>query len=144
MLDSAEVNRRLTHHLADLQKAAVRRRSEVDAAREAFDAVLDREVAPTARQLVQALKSRGVHFSVQTPAGAVRLVADRSSDDFVAVELDVTRRPPAVIAARQYARGRRLLDDEVVVAEGPDAIAALDAERTLEVLLERIEPFVEK
>lgn len=143
MLDSAEVNRRLTHHLADLQRTAVRRRADVDAARKAFDDVLDREVAPTARQLVQALKSRGVNFSVQTPAGAVRLVADRSSDDRIAIELDVTRRPPAVIATRQYTRGRRLLDDEVVVAEG-EAIASLDAERTLEVLLERIEPFVEK
>ena len=143
MLDSAEVNRRLTHHLADLQKAATRRRADVDAARKAFDDVADREVAPTARQLVQALKSRGIHFSVQTPAGAVRLVADRSSDDIIAIELDVTRRPPAVVAQRQYVRGRRLVEDEVVVAEGA-AIADLDAERTLEVLLERIEPFVEK
>jgi len=143
MLDSAEVNRRLTHHLAELQRTAARRRSDVDAARKAFDAVADAEIAPTARQLVQALKSRGVHFSVQTPSGAVRLVADRSSDDYINIELDVTRRPPAVVAQRQYTRGRRLLDDEVVVAEG-EAIASLDAERTLEVLLERIEPFVEK
>lgn len=143
MLDSAEVNRRLTHHLAELQKAAARRRADNDVARKAFDEVLDTVVAPTARQLAQALKSRGAHFSVQTPAGAVRLVADRSSDDVIVVELDVTRRPAAVVASRQYTRGRRLLGDEVVVVEG-EAIAALDAERTLEVLLERIEPFVEK
>ncbi len=143
MLDSAEVNRRLTHHLADLQKAAARRRGEVDAARKAFEDVLDREIAPTVRQLAQALKSRGFSFHVQTPAGAVRMVAERSSDDFIHVELDVTARPPAVVVKRQYTRGRRLIDDERVLAEG-DAIASLDAARVLDVLLDLLVPFVEK
>lgn len=143
MLDTAEVNRRLTHHLADLQKAAVKRRTEIDEARRQFDAVLEQEIAPTVRQLAQVLKARGFNFSVQTPAGAVRLVSERSSDDFVAIELDVTRRPPAVVAQRQYTRGRRLLDDERVLGEGP-AVASVDAEQTLDVLLERLEPFLEK
>jgi len=143
MLDTAEVNRRLTHHLADLQKAAARRRAETDEARRAFDLVLEREVAPTVRQLAQVLKARGFPFSVQTPAGAVRLVSDRSSDDFLAVELDVSRRPPAVVVQRQDTRGRRLLADERVLREGA-GVASLEAEQTLDVLLELIEPFVEK
>lgn len=143
MLDTAEVNRRLTHHLADLQKASAKRRADIDEARQTFDSVLEREVAPTVRQLAQVLKSRGFNFNVQTPAGAVRLVSDRSSDDFIAVELDVTRRPPAVVAARQYTRGRRLIDDERIIREG-EAIAALDAEHVLDTLLELIDPFVEK
>ena len=143
MLDSAEVNRRLTHHLSGLHKASAKRRADTDEARRVFDDVLEREVAPTIRQLAQALKARGFGFSVQTPAGAVRLVSDRSSDDFVGVELDVTRRPPAAIAQRQYTRGRRLLADERLLREG-DGIASLDAELTLDVLLELLEPFVEK
>ena len=143
MLDTAEVNRRLTHHLADLQKASAKRRADIDEARQAFETVLEREVAPTVRQLAQVLKSRGFNFSVQTPAGAVRLVSDRSSDDFIAFELDVTRRPPAVVAARQYTRGRRLIDDERIIRDGA-AIGSLDAEHVLEALLELIEPFVEK
>jgi hypothetical protein len=128
MLDTAEVNRRLTHHLADLQKASAQRRVDIDEARRAFEDVLEREVAPTVRQLAQVLKSRGFSFSVQTPAGAVRLVSERSGDDFLAVELDVTRRP---------------LADERLLREGA-GIASLDAEHTLDVLLELIEPFVEK
>ena len=143
MLDTAEVNRRLTHHLADLQKASAKRRADIDEARQTFDTVLEREVAPTVRQLAQVLKSRGFTFSVQTPAGAVRLVSDRSSDDFIAVELDVTRRPPAVVAVRQYTRGRRLIDDERILREG-QAIGSLDAEHVLDTLLELIDPFVEK
>ena len=143
MLDTAEVNRRLTHHLADLQKASAKRRTDIDEARQAFETVLEQEVAPTVRQLAQVLKSRGFNFSVQTPAGAVRLVSDRSSDDFIAVELDVTRRPPAVVAARQYTRGRRLIDDERLIREG-QAIASLEAEQVLDILLELIDPFVEK
>lgn len=143
MLDSAEVNRRLTHHLADLQKAAAKRREDVEDARRAFEDVLEREIAPTLRQLAQALKSRGFSFSVQTPSGAVRMVADRSSDDYVHIELDVAARPPAVVVLRQYTRGRRLIDDERVLAEGT-AIASIDAARVLDVLLDVIVPFVEK
>lgn len=143
MLDTAEINRQLTHRLADLQKAAVTRRADVDEARQAFDAVLESDVAPTVRQLAQVLKARGFNFSVQTPSGAVRLVSERSADDFVAIELDVARRPPAVVAQRQYTRGRRLLADERVVREGA-AIAQMSAEDTLAVLLDLLEPFVER
>ena len=143
MLDSAEVQRQFTHRLAQLRKAAVQRREDVSRAREAFERVLDAEIAPTVRQLAQVLKAQGFPFSVQTPAGAVRLVADRSSDDFIGVTLDVTRRQSAVVAHRQYTRGRRVLDDERVLAEG-DAIASLEAGAVLDVLLDLVEPFIER
>jgi hypothetical protein len=143
MLDTVEVQRQLTHRLAELRKAATQRRDDVSRAREAFETVLDGELAPTVRQFVQVLKAQGFPFAVQTPAGAVRMTTERSADDFIEVALDVTRRPPAVVALRQYTRGRRLIDDERVVAEG-EAIARLDAERILPILLDLIEPFVER
>lgn len=143
MLETAEVRRQLTHRLAEMKKAQALRRSAADAARTAFDAVLEREIAPTMRQFAQALKAEGFGFSVQTPAGAARLVSDRSSDNAIDVFLEVGGAQPAVLVRSAYSRGRRELEDERTLAQG-DAIANIDGERVLAVLLELIEPFVER
>jgi hypothetical protein len=143
MLETAEVRRQLTHRLAELKKAQAQRRAATDAARSAFDAVLEREIAPTLRQFAQALKAEGFPFSVQTPAGTARLVSDRSSDNVVEVGLELGGRQPAVVVRSAFTRGRRQIEDERTLAEG-EAIAALDGERVLAVLLDVIEPFVER
>lgn len=143
MLETAEVRRQLTHRLAELRKAQTQRRSAVDAARAAFDAVLEREIAPTIRQLAQALKAEGFPFSVQTPASTVRLVSDRSSDNVIDIVLELGGPQPAVVARSAFTRGRRQVEDERTLATG-DAIAALDGERVLAALLDLVEPFVER
>ena len=143
MLETAEVRRQLTHRLAEMKKAQAQRRAASDAARVAFDAVLEREIAPTMRQFAQALKAEGFPFSVQTPAGAARLVSDRSSDNAIDVFLEVAGAQPAVLVRSAYSRGRRQLEDERTLAQG-EAIAAIDGERVLAVLLDVIEPFVER
>ncbi|BCS31621.1 hypothetical protein TBR22_A08230 [Luteitalea sp. TBR-22] len=143
MLETAEVRRQLTHRLAELKKAQAQRRASADAARTAFDAILEREIAPTMRQFAQALKAEGFAFSVQTPAGAARLVSDRSSDNAIDVFLEVGGAQPAVIVRSAYSRGRRQLEDERTLAQG-EAIGRIDGERVLAVLLDVIEPFVER
>ena len=143
MLETAEVRRQLTHRLAELKKAQAQRRSATDAARAAFDRVLEREIAPTLRQFAQALKAEGFSFSVQTPAGTARLVSDRSSDNVVDIGLELAGRQPAVVVRTAFTRGRRQIEDERTLAEG-EAIGALDGERVLAVLLDVIEPFVER
>lgn len=143
MLETAEVRRQLTHRLAELKKAQAQRRSATDAARAAFDSVLEREIAPTLRQFAQALKAEGFPFSVQTPAGTARLVSDRSSDNVVDIGLELGGRQPAVVVRTAFTRGRRQIEDERTLAEG-EAIGALDGERVLAVLLDVIEPFVER
>lgn len=143
MLETAEVRRQLTHRLAELKKAHAQRRTAVDAARAAYDTVLEREIAPTLRQFAQALKAEGFAFSVQTPAGTARLVSDRSSDNAIDIALELGGAQPAVVVRSAFIRGRRQLEDERTLAQG-DAIAALDGERVLAVLLDVIEPFVER
>ena len=143
MLETAEVRRQLTHRLAELRKAQTQRRTAADAARTAFESVLEREIAPTMRQFAQALKAEGFSFSVQTPASTARLVSDRSSDSVVDIVLELGGAQPAVVVRTAYTRGRRQLEDERTLAQG-DAIAALDGERVLAVLLDVIEPFVER
>ena len=143
MLETAEVRRQLTHRLAELRKAQSQRRSAGEAARAAFDTVLEREIAPTVRQFAQALKAEGFTFSVQTPASTVRLVSDRSSDNVIDIVLELGATQPTVMVRSAFTRGRRQLEDERVLAQG-DGIAALDGERVLAVLLDVIEPFVER
>lgn len=143
MVDTAEVRKQLTHRIAELRKAQAQRRSATDAARTAFDAVVEREIAPTVRQFAQALKAEGFPFSVQTPASVVRLVSDRSGDNVIDIVLELGGKQPAVVVRSTFARGRRQLEDERTLAEG-GAIATLDGERVLAVLLDVIEPFVER
>lgn len=143
MLETAEVRRQLTHRLAEMKKAQAHRRAAGEAARTAFDSVLEREIAPTMRQFAQALKAEGFGFSVQTPAGAARLVSDRSGDNAIDVFLELGGAQPAVLVRSAYSRGRRQLEDERTLAQG-DAIAAIDGERVLAVLLDVIEPFIER
>jgi len=143
MLETAEVRRQLTHRLAELRKAQTQRRATGDAARAAFEGVLESEIAPTVRQFAQALKAEGFNFSVQTPASTVRLVSDRSSDNVVDIVLELGGAQPEVIVRSAYTRGRRQLEDERTLAQG-EAIASLDGERVLAVLLDVIEPFVER
>lgn len=143
MLETAEVRRQLTHRLAELKKAQAQRRTAVEAARAAFDTVLEREIAPTVRQFAQALKAEGFPFAVQTPASVVRMVSDRSSDNVIDIVLELGLPTPAVVVRSAFTRGRRQIEDERTLAQG-DGIAALDAERVLAVLLDVIEPFVER
>jgi len=143
MLDTAEVRKQLTHRLAELRKAQTQRRTATDTARTAFDSVAEREIAPTVRQLAQALKAEGFPFTVQTPSGVVRLVSDRSSENVIDIVLELGGKQPSVVIRSAYSRGRRQLEDERTLAEGA-AIATIDAERVLAVLLDVIEPFVER
>jgi hypothetical protein len=143
MLETAEVRRQLTHRLAELRKAQAQRRTAGDAARAAFESALEKEIAPTVRQFAQALKAEGFTFSVQTPASTVRLVSDRSSDNVIDIVLEIGSGQPTVVVRSAYTRGRRQLEAERTLAEG-EGIASLDGERVLAVLLELIEPFVER
>jgi len=97
---------------------------------------------PAEREL-WALKAEGFAFSVQTPASTVRLVSDRSSDNVIDIVLELGGPQPTVMVRSAFTRGRRQLEDERVLAQG-DAIASLDGELVLAVLLDVIEPFVER
>lgn len=142
MLEAADVRKQLTHRLAELRKAQTQRRAANDKARTDFEAVLEREIAPTVRQFAQALKAEGHGFSVQTPAGAVRLVSDRSAENAMEVVLEAGA-TPAVVLRWNVTRGRRQHDGERTLASG-DAIATIDASQVLAALLDTIEPFVER
>lgn len=123
------------------QRAADRRKLHDEAAR-AFESFLSGVAVPLFKQLANVLKIEGYPFTVFTPSGAVRLMSDRSADDFVEVALDTSTDAPRVVAHVSRSRGRRVIDDEQRVGSGDPA--SIGEEDLLAVMLEVLEAFVEK
>jgi hypothetical protein len=72
----------------------------------------------------------------------VRLMSERSSEDYIEMALDTTGDRPEVIAHVSRTRGRRVIESEKPVSDQP--IDAITAEALLAFLLREIEPFVER
>ena len=88
------------------------------------------------------LKVHGYPFSVYTPSGGVRLISDKTSEDFIELSLDTTGDEPAVIGHSSRSRGRRIVETERPIAEGP--IPSIADEQVLEFLMKELAPLVER
>lgn len=143
MLDTGEVRKRLLHTIDQARKNAAARRVEVERARVAFDDFLANVAAPLFRQFAIALTAQGYPFQVFTPAGVVRLVSERSGDDAIEIALETTGGRIAIVGRSAHASGKRVIETEDVLYDGPD-IASLEDEAVLEFLLARVVPFVER
>ncbi|MFN8061496.1 MAG: hypothetical protein U0Q12_20220 [Vicinamibacterales bacterium] len=126
-----------------VKREAALRRAAIDDAQRLFPTFLDDVVAPVCRQVVQALKAEGHAFSIFTPAGALRLVSDKSADDFIAFELDTASPAPGVLGRVSVTRGRRVLSHERLVGDGKP-VAALAADDVLDFLMDELSPFVSR
>ncbi len=132
------VRRRLTETIERARKQAADRRGRSDQAAKDFELFLQKIAVPLVRQLANALKADGYAFTVFTPSGSVRMMSDRSTDDFIELSLDTADDPPRVMAHVSRARGRRVLDAERAIG----AADALSEEQLLEFLLSELEAFV--
>jgi hypothetical protein len=79
---------------------------------------------------------------VFTPSGAVRLMSDRSAEDYIELSLDTSGDEPMVLGRSSRARGRRVVEHERAIAE--QTVAHLTEEHVLQYLLKELEGFVEK
>jgi hypothetical protein len=134
------VRKRLTETIERAKKQAAERRGRGDQASRDFDVFLQKVAVPLVRQVANALKADGYAFTVFTPSDSVRMMSDRSTDDFIDLALDATASPPAVVARISRTRGRRVLDAERAIG-APDAISE---EQLLDFLLKELEAFVER
>ena len=142
-MDTGEVRRRVRRTIDDARARARSRRHDVAAAQEEGERALRAVATPLFRTVASALKAEGYRFGVETPAGAVRLSPGGASEDIIELALDTTRDPPALMGRTAYARGRRLMSDERVVAEHP-ALGDLAAENLLDFVLSALAPMVER
>ena len=81
-------------------------------------------------------------LSVFAPEGSVRLMSDKSSDDFIELSLDVSGDRPSLIGHSRRTRGSRIIDTETAITQG--AISDVSEDELLGYLMKEIAPLVER
>ena len=122
------------------KRRAVERRARGDEAGRAFDQFLATTATPLFRQIVNVLRTETYPFTVTTPGGSVRLASDRHGEDFIELVLDTSGDRPQIILHSSRARGRRIVESERAIGDP----AAMTEEELLAVILEELEPFVDR
>jgi hypothetical protein len=140
-METADVRKRVHDAMERAKRQSAERRAQTDRAQRAFTTFLLKRAVPLMRQIAGSLKAEGYLFSMFTPSGSVRLMSDKSAQDFIEVSLDVGD-AARVIAHVSRSRGSRVVDAERVIASGdPESITE---EELLAFLLKELEPFIER
>lgn len=140
-MEVSEVRRRLRGAIEKAKQAAAERRARTDAAARDYEVFLSERAAPVFHQFATALAGEGHAFEVFTPAGSIRLSAERSPGEFIELVLDDSSDPPAVVGRTTRGRGRRMVSAERAIGGGAP-VADLTEEDVLTFLLDEIVPFV--
>ncbi len=141
-METSIVRRRVTETIERARRSAAGRRERTEEAARAYDEFLQRVATPLVRQIAGALRASGYPFGVITPGGAVQLISERASEDYIELSLDSSGDEPVVVARVRQARGRRILETEQPISTGP--IGELTEVQVLEFLLKELAPFVER
>src|SRR5262249_40032259 len=130
-MEIAEVRKRILATIERARQRAVERCSRSDEAGRADARVLASVAVPLLRH-----GAEGYHFTVFRPSGSVRLMSDRTAEDFIELTLDTSGdQPPQVVGHTSRSRGRRVTEEERAV--GPPA--ALSEHDLLDFLLKELE-----
>jgi len=136
-MDISDVRKRVHAAIDRAKQRDADRRARVDAGGRAYSAFLETIAVPLFRQLANILRAEGYLFTVFTPSGAVKLVADRDSIELV---LDTAGDEPRVVAHTTRARGRRVTESERVVGDP----AALTEDDVLVFVLAELEGLISR
>jgi hypothetical protein len=139
----ADVRRRVRQRIEEARRRAAERRTQVDAAERDFIPFLTDIAGPIFRQFAQALVAEGYPFSVNSPAGQLRLVSERSRNDYIEIELDPLLDPPQAIGRASRTHGTRTVTSERPVRTGAKVHELTEAD-VLDFLTAAIGPFVER
>jgi hypothetical protein len=139
----ADVRRRVRQRIEDARRRAAERRTQVDTAERDFAQFLSAVAAPIFRQFAQALVAEGYPFSVNSPAGQLRLVSERSRTDYIEMELDPLLDPPQAIGRTSRTHGTRTVTSERPV-RADAKVHELTETDVLDFLTAEIGPFVER
>ena len=117
------------------------RRAQMDAATSEYEVFLERIAVPLFKQVANVLRVEGYTFDVFTPGGSVRLMGERSNDDYIEVTLDTNGAAPKLLGRASRSRGGNVTQTELVLNATSD-ISALTDEDLLGFLLSELEAFV--
>lgn len=117
-METSAVRKRILDVLNAAKRDAAERRSRNAEAGAAYEKFLEGVAAPVCRQVVDVLKAERLPFAVQTPAGAVRVVSERSAGDFLEIRLDTSAARPTVVVHVERVKGRERHEDAQPIREG--------------------------
>ena len=141
-MEISQIKRRVLDTIAAAKSSAAERRTRADQAARDYDVFLDRLAIPLLRQVANVLRAEGYQFTVFTPGGSVRLMSDRTAEDYLELTLDTAGEAPRVMGHTSRARGRRVVESERPVA--PCTPAELTDDDVMAFVLKELEPFVER
>lgn len=139
-MEISDVRRRVVETIERARRRAADRRTRHDEAARHYEQFLERVAVPMFKQVANVLRSEGFMFTVFTPGGSVRLMSDRSNEDFVELALDTTGDDPVVSGHASRSRGRRVVESEKPIGP-PEALTEVDV---LAYILAGIEPLVDR
>ena len=118
-MDVVELRKRIKREIDAAKQDAEARRRAGDEAHAEYGAFLAAVAVPLVKQVVVVLRGEGLGFQTFTPAESVRIVSDRSPEDFVELDLDASTSPPRVVGRVSVKRGRLgVLVEEQPLAPG--------------------------
>ena len=141
-METSTVRNRLNLVIENAKRLSAERRTRNDEASRAFERFREIYGVPLFRQVAGALKAGGYPFTVFTPGGSVKLLSDKSAEDYIEISLDTTGDQPMVVGHVSRARGRRVIESERPIAIKP--VSELTEEDLLEYMLKEIGPLVER
>ena len=141
-MEISDIRKRVLETIDYSKKAAGERRARADQAGREYDVFLERVAIPIFRQVANVLRAEGYLFNVFTPSGSVRLMSDRTAEDFIELTLDTSGDEPRVLGHTTRSRGRRVMESERPVAARTPA--ELTEDDVLAFLLKELAAFVER
>ena len=141
MAELTDLRRRVRQAMQDAKRKAAQRREARDEASKAWDTAVAEVVEPAATQMAAALTGEGLPFRLETPRGTIRLVSERSKDDYIELVLDADdeRDAPEVIGRNVIGRGRQSV---TVIEESLGTPFELTDDAVTEFLLKAIGPWI--
>ncbi len=141
MADPGQLRKRLRSAIDAARRASITRRERATAATREYEEFLDTRAVPAFRAMANVLRAEGIPFEVTTPSGGVRLVADKSRDDLIELELDSSLDPPQPLLITVQSRGSRVLRTERLVKEG-SPISQISEDDVIELLMDQVKPWL--
>lgn len=139
-METADVRKRVVDTIERAKRSAQERRARTDLENKAFGVFLERLAVPLCRQVAGALKAAGHPFAVNTPEGAVRVVSERTAEDYIELTLDTAGEDLWVVGRTRRSWGRRVIESERPVRRC--AVREITEEDLLSFLLQELEPFL--
>jgi hypothetical protein len=119
------------------------RRTRNATASAAFEVFRERSVIPVFQQIAGALKAEGYPFAVNTPAGSVRLLAEKSASDYVELKLDTSGDVPHVMVEKQRVRGGDVQMEQRAIKPGT-LVEHLTEQDVLDAVVDALETLIDR